>query len=366
MKASWKVGQRTAPVARTQWRRLAGATAATAICLAVGALPADAVAQAGTPVAARGKIAAKPLYRDPIFDGAADPVVVPAGGGRWMMFYTNRRANAYAPHGVAWVHGTHIGMAESTDGGATWQHAGIAEIDVPPELGGLDATLWAPDIVRDDAGLWHMFVTVVPGIFDDWKHPRAIVHLTSRNLRTWRRPEIVALPTARAIDAALVRLPAGGWRLFYNNEEDKKSIWMADSPDLVHWTDRGRAIGDQAGEGPKVFRWRGAWWMITDVWRGLAVYRSADGERWTRQPGNLLATPGKGEDDEVKGGHADVVIAGDRAWLFYFTHPGRTAAGLPDNYATRRSAIQVVELAERDGELRADRDAPTHMALNAD
>jgi hypothetical protein len=164
----------------------------------------------------------------------------------------------------------------------------------------------------------------------------------------------------------VIRLPDGGWRMFYNNESDKKSIWYADSPDLEHWTDRGRIIGDQPGEGPKVFRWRGKWWLITDVWRGLAVYRSDDGLRWTRQPGNLLETPGKGRDDQVKGGHPDVVVSGDRAWLFYFTHPGRTRDDKGDTYDTRRSSIQVAEL-QQDGEwLEADRDASTRVALRPD
>ncbi len=65
--------------------------------------------------------------------------------------------------------------------------------------------------------------------------------------------------------------------MFYNNETDNKAIWYADSPDLENWTDRGKLITDQAGEGPKAFRWRGKWWLITDVWNGLAVYRSDDG-----------------------------------------------------------------------------------------
>jgi len=40
-------------------------------------------------------IAAKPLFRDPVFDGAADPVVIwNPSVQRWWMFYTNRRANA--------------------------------------------------------------------------------------------------------------------------------------------------------------------------------------------------------------------------------------------------------------------------------
>ena len=81
-------------------------------------------------------------------------------------------------------------------------------------------------------GLFHMFLTAVPGIFEDWNHPRHIVHLTSKDLRTWRDARPVTLATDRAIDASVIRLPSGGWRMFYNNETDNKAIWYADSPDL--------------------------------------------------------------------------------------------------------------------------------------
>jgi GH43 family beta-xylosidase len=324
----------------------------------------DGTPDFGEPQPDRGKIAPKPLFRDPAFDGAADPVVLYTGAyGRWYMFYTNRRATLKSK-GVEWVHGTRIGLAESLDAGVTWKHAGEADIELPAEYGGANATHWAPDVVRDDFGTFHMFLTVVPGIFDNWNHPRHIVHLTSKDLRTWRDARPVKLAAERPIDAAVVRLPDGGWRMFYNNELDNKSTWYADSPDLESWTDRGRLIADQAGEGPKAFQWRGKWWLITDVWQGLAVYRSDDAIHWVRQKENLLAVPGRGADDQVRGQHADVVVSGDRAWLFYFTHPGRTGQQ-PDGHETRRSSIQVVELREQDGRLQADRDAPTRVALRA-
>jgi hypothetical protein len=72
--------------------------------------------------------------------------------------------------------------------------------------------------------------------------------------------------------------------------------------------------------------------------------------------------PGKGVDDQAPGQHADVVVSGDRAWLFYFTHPGRKP-GVADSPAARRSSIQVVELVEQDGNLSADRDSPTRIDL---
>jgi len=115
------------------------------------------------------------------------------------------------------------------------------------------------------------------------------------------------------------------------------------------------------------FRWHDTYWMITDVWDGLAVYHSPDALGWTRQPDdNLLKSPGRGAEDQVKGGHADVLINRDRAFLFYFTHPGRTGPrAADDGYEQRRSSIQVVELFLQDGRLNCDRDAPTRLCLVA-
>lgn len=309
--------------------------------------------------------APKPLYRDPVCDGAADPVLIwNRHEQKWWMFYTNRRANVPGLSGVAWVHGTRIGIAESSDGGVTWTYVGTAEIDLPAALAGAEPTHWAPEVITAPDGMHHMFLTAVPGVFENWNHPRAIVHLTSTDLRHWGDPEPLALSSDRVIDACVLQLSDGTWRMWYNNERDRKSIYFADSPDLSVWTDRGKAVGDQAGEGPKVFAWRGAYWMVTDVWQGLAVYRSDDTLTWKRQPDNLLQQPGQGADDQVKGGHPDVVVSGDRAFLFYFTHPGRRGAqARKDGTEQRRSSIQVVEL-EPDGSwLTCNRDEPTFIRL---
>jgi|GEM_PF-327545 len=310
---------------------------------------------------ARGGVAAKPLFRDPVYDGAADPVVIwNRAAKKWFMFYTNRRANVSGLDGVTWVHGTKIGIAESADNGASWSYLGVANIP----YGGEEATQWAPEVIEHD-GVYHMYLTHVPGVFKDWKHPREMLHLTSKNLIDWEYRSTLKLASDRVIDACVLPMPGGGWRMWYNNERDHKSIYYADSDDLENWIDHGKAVGDQGGEGPKAFRWRGAYWMITDVWKGLAVYRSDDAVQWKRQTGgNLLEQPGTGADDRVIGGHADVVVSGDRAYLFYFTHPERTPEGLrAGGLGLRRSSLQVVELFEKGGVLRCDRNAPTHVEL---
>jgi len=311
-------------------------------------------------------MARKPLFRDPVYDGAADPVLVwNPRRERWWMLYTNRRATAAGLDGVSWVHGTRIGIAESADGGVSWEYAGTAEIELPAGSFGAEPTHWAPEVVTTPDGVHHMFLTVVPGVFDDWQHPRSLVRLASDDLRHWTDARPLALSSDRVIDACVLRLDDGTWRLWYNDERDSKSIHFADSDDLLTWTERGRAVGDQRGEGPVVFRFAGAYWMITDVWQGLAVYRSSDAVGWVRQQGgDLLAEPGRGQDDGVIGQHPDVVVAGDRAFLFYFTHPGRRGPEAnADGAEQRRSSIQVVELFESGGRLVCDRDAPGYVEL---
>ncbi len=309
-----------------------------------------------------GKVASRPLFRDPVFDGAADPVVVWNRQERkWFMFYTNRRANVPNLPGVSWVYGTPIGIAESSDGGATWRYRGTAEIN----YGEGENTFWAPDVIHHD-GAYHMFLTFVPGVRTDWSGTRSIVHLTSKDLLKWEYQSTLPLASDKVIDAGVLRLPDGTWRLYYNNEKDGKSIYYADSPDLFTWQDGDKVVSDRRGEGPKVFHWKGRYWMIVDQWQGLAVYHSTDSLHWTPQAKRILEAPGQGADDQVMGNHADVVVSGDRAFLFYFTHPGRRGpdAG-KDTTEQRRTSIQVVELKYKDGELEADRDQPTLIALQA-
>ena len=300
----------------------------------------------------------KPLFRDPIFDGAADPTLIwNEKEKKWLMLYTNRRANI-GGNGVSWVHGTPIGIAESSDG-AHWKYKVNCSINYDLK----DVTYWAPDVIKYK-NTYHMYLTIVPGIFEDWHHPRTIIHLTSKNLIDWDFQSELKLASERCIDASVFRLPNGTWRMFYNNEKEGKSIYYADSPDLYNWIDSGKKIIKERGEGPKVFYWKGKNWMITDSWNGLSVYSSEDFVNWNRQEKNILQIPGTGEDDKVMGGHPDIIVSGDKAYIFYFTHPGRTPENKgKDTYETRRSSIQVAELEYSNGEISCNRDQPVEINL---
>ena len=316
--------------------------------------------------AAQGREAAKPapkpLYRDPVHDGAADPSFVwDRAGRRWLMFYTNRRADLVTkdPKDVAWVHGTRVGIAQSLDGGATWSYLGVAKIP----YGKPDYTFWAPDVLWA-GGVYHMYVVVVPGIFHNWNAPRSIIDLTSMDLQHWMFRGALNLGSDRVIDPYVFEVSKGHWRMFYKDERDHSYIHYADSNDLLHWKPMGAAIKDRPSEGPIVFRWKGKIWLIVDAWHGLAVYHSADALHWTAQKDNLLSGAGEIPTDRSEGHHGDVVVKDGRAYLFYFVQQvgADRIAGNP--ISGHRSVIQVVELHEKDGALTADRNAPVYVNLN--
>ena len=305
--------------------------------------------------------APKPLYTDPVYDGAADPVIVwNKKAKQWWMLYTNRRAaNTTDTVGVRWVHGTRIGIAVSPDG-IHWKYKDTANINYRADSG---YTFWAPDVVASK-GVYHMFLTYVPGTFNDWNHPRTIVHLTSTDLLNWKYEATIPLVNQKVIDASLFQMPDGNWRMWYNNETDGKSIYYADSRDLYNWVDKGKAIAAR-GEGPKVFRFQNKYWMIVDVWKGMEIYYSDDLLKWTKQNTRILEQPGKGLYDQAIGGHADVVVNNNRVFLYYFTHPGRQKSNpaKPGSVEYRRSLIQLTELFLENGDLVCDRNKPVVAIL---
>lgn len=300
--------------------------------------------------------APKPLYSDPVHDGAADPVIVwNKSEKQWWMLYTNRRAASNPDTtGVRWVHGTKIGIATSKDG-TNWKYKDTANINYRPDSG---YTFWAPDVIENN-GNYHMFLTYVPGTFNEWNHPREIVHLTSKNLLDWKFESTLQLANHKVIDASVFKLPDGTWRMWYNNEKDGKSIYYADSKDLYNWVDKGKAIAAR-GEGAKVFYWQGKYFMIIDVWKGMEIYSFADLLNWQKQANRILETPGKGQDDQAIGGHCDVVVNNNRAYIYYFTHPGRSKVNpaARGSVEEKRSVIQLAELHWVNGEISCDRDAP--------
>ena len=95
-----------------------------------------------------------PLFRDPITDGAADPVLIwNRTEKNWWMLYTQRRANSETAD-VAYCYGNQIGIASSDDHGQSWVYRGTLDLDIEPGHN----TFWAPDVVYHN-GKYHMYGT---------------------------------------------------------------------------------------------------------------------------------------------------------------------------------------------------------------
>lgn len=304
-----------------------------------------------------------PLFRDPIYDGAADPVVFwNSHEQEWWMLYTARRANADAAD-VAYCFGTNIGIASSDDNGRTWIYRG--ELDLDFERG--KNTFWAPDVVFAN-GKYHLFVTYKEGVRNHWGGKAGIAHYSSENVWDWKVEGLLSLSSDNVIDATLFQAPDGTWKMWY---KDNSQSWIAESDDLYHWKWKDSpVIADKPHEGPVVFEYEGFYWLITDEWAGMGVYRSNDLENWEKQPYPILDRPSSRQEDAPSGAHGDVVINDGNAYIFYFTHPGRERHSLAPTdedgvlpYSLRRSSIQVAQLTVSDGWLICDRDKPFNFFL---
>ena len=233
-----------------------------------------------------------PIYADPIQDGAADPTVIwNRERGEWWMFYTNRRARHPDPTNNAWIHGSPIGVAMSPDG-VNWTYRDtVVGLDDPADPG-LN-THWAPEVIFGE-GEYHMYLAYIRGAPNNWTEPheRNIVHFTSPDLVGWTRRKVLKLSSAFVIDACVYRCPDGLYRLWYKDEADGSSTWVASSANLFDWTVEGKVLpGKPDGlphEGPNVFELGGWHWLIVDEWHGQGVFRSKDAKSWERQ-GIILA-----------------------------------------------------------------------------
>ena len=288
------------------------------------------------------KPTAAPLYRDPIYDGASDPVVIwNRGESQWWMLYTQRRATDMTV-GFSSIHGSRIGVASSRDG-SEWLYRGtLPGLDFEPGHN----TFWAPEVIFE-GGKYHMYVSYITGVPTHWNYPRDIVHYTADNMWDWKFESVLPLSSGRVIDACIYQTSPGLYKMWYKDEAADSRTYTAVSSDLYGWETAGAEITDCAHEGPNVFELGGVKWMITDCWDGLAIYRSDDFTVWESAGENLLKKPGVREGDGTPGHHADVVVLGGRAYIFYFTHAqnGQT------------TFIQAAELKTDGKTLTCDRDA---------
>ncbi|MGC4037752.1 MAG: family 43 glycosylhydrolase [Chitinophagaceae bacterium] len=308
-----------------------------------------------------------PLYRDPITDGAADPVLIwNRQEKKWWMLYTQRRANLEAPD-VAYCYGNDIAIASGEDSGQTWVYRGTLKLDIEKGRN----TFWAPDVVYEN-GVYHMFVAYIQGVRIHWGGDKHLAHYTSKNLWDWKFEGFLKLSSGMVIDPSLIKMPNGTWRMWYKDEINHSHLMLAESNDLFHWKQfPDPVLGNTAQEGPKIFNYKGYYWMLTDEWRGMRVYRSSDATHWEKQ-GLILDSASKRKEDGPSGAHGDVIVINDKAWIFYFTHPGRkkhTETHEGENgivpFDERRSSIQAAALKVENGTLVCDRSENVDFLLEA-
>ncbi len=300
-----------------------------------------------------------PLFEDPVYGAPTDPTIIwNREEKKWWLLYTQRRVT-FQPVGFSDVHGSAIGVASSEDG-KRWLYRGtLPGLEIEPGHN----TFWAPEVLYAE-GKYHMFVSYITGIPTDWDYPRHILHYTADNLWHWKYEGVVPLSSERVIDACVFRLPDGQYKMWYKDEDHESHSYAAVSPDLYHWTVVGDEVSYNHHEGPNVFSFGGKNWMITDEWDGLGVYETED-FRHFRRNGVILKEPGNRPQDARLGHHADVLVSGGRAYIFYFCHPGDGPenTGAAASQGRERAVVQAAELQVIDGKLVCDRDLDTELLL---
>jgi len=275
-----------------------------------------------------------PLFRCPVYDGATDPTVMYHKERKeWWILYTQRRANQSLPPYVSQVYGCAIGISASKDNGKSWYYVGTANLPQPDQG---HNTFWAPHVFEANRE-YYMIVTYIPGIYSYWGGDCRLIQYKSRDMVNWK--------------------------MWYKSPDSKTCTSL--SKNLKTWESTTECeISGVEHEGPVIFHWKDKYWMIIDEcslsYVGLHCYESIDLATWKRNS-TILNTPGKREDDNDQGRHCDVRVVGDRAFIFYFTHPGRVydAKGIEieeNTWQYHRASIQVAELELKDGRIFCDRD----------
>ncbi len=311
-------------------------------------------ADESAPLAIAVEKAPAPLFDDPVWHGAADPTVIWNGPRHaWMMYYTQRRATLQPVHGVDWCHGTAVGIASSPDG-ITWRYEGICQGDhgLSDPLG-TGVSWWAPSVITDGAGTFHLYVVCVDGgIHTDWSGGATIQHFSSADGQNWAYQDTPKLSSDRCIDACNETIGGEYW-MWYKDERHGSHIWAVKSPDLKDWTVVGEMAGDHVQEAPLVWRWKDRYWMATDRGSRLGIYTSADGRGHWEPNTEILGQPGIRALDNHAGKHPFMLVQGERVFVFYFVHYGP----LDPVYKDRRTVIQIAELGvSPEGKLTCDRD----------
>lgn len=304
-----------------------------------------------------------PLFVDPIYNGAADPMIIKnQQDGSFYMFYTQRRATAAFEGSVSYCYGSKIGVAQSVNNGKDWFYRGALDLEF--EFG--ENTFWAPEIIWDkESSKYHMFVTYIRGIYDTWSGESSIEHYISDDLLNWKRLGKLQIGSKRIIDPCLYQLKDGTWRMWYKDEKNGAHTFYADSNNLIDWKDVGQATYDNAQEGPNVFKFGGKYWLVACEWKGQGIYFSDDLTTFTRQDGErLLCDVSNRKMDGAVGRHVDVYTCNDRAYIVYFAHYNDTLESeAPTTVEHAPTVIQIAQLHIENGKLICNRNEDFEINL---
>ena len=174
-------------------------------------------------------------------------------------------------------------------------------------------SFWAPQVMYDAKDdIYHMFITYINGIFNNWGGKRLMFHYVSKDLITWKATKSIG--TEGCIDAMVYPLHDGTWKMWYKDEKNGHYIASAISDNLTNW----------------------------------------------KFNNTILNNEGIRNDDNEQGRHADVKVVDDRAFIFYFTHPGRiyrNGKEVEEANLVRyqRSSLQVAELEYQDEKIVCNR-----------
>ena len=299
-----------------------------------------------------------PTIVDPIHDGAADPTLVwNAQRGEWWCLFVQRRSNTRTlrPEWNGRCHGTAVAVASAGDGGRRWIFRGSLDLDP----GWTHDTYWGPDVVADDDGILHLFVTRIDGVpedeaWDTFGRPspwhRRIRRYESPDGETWSAQGAIDLGTDWAVDPTVHRLPDGRWAMWFKAEADGGAIWRSESDDLRSWSAPVEAIAGWH-EGPDVFELGGRLWLIAETRDpGFAVYRSDDGREWTGcAPISVSVT---GDGPERPGRAPNVLTTGsDTAVLACYIQAATDSFGADVPTSGRASTCHLVRLTSDGDEL---------------
>lgn len=285
--------------------------------------------------------ASEALYEDPLYDGAADPMLVyNREKKQWWMFYTQRRATMVEGNEtVEWVHGTNIGVAVSDDGANSFSYSAeytkkLSEtlnlekyLDEYPSEG--RDTLWAPEIVYNE-GKYHMYVSYIAGVPTVYSREAYIEHFESDDLLNWRHVKQLDLGSDRVIDSCVQKIGDKFAMWFKNEKHDGgQCTYVTYSDNLYDWSTPTLAYGpDPWHEGANVFYWKDKYWMLVDEDCIFALV-SDDGVNWVKDREDLY-DPTHPEDHSYQFGkvvganHCDVVVQDGEAYMLYFVHPNNT------------------------------------------